>query len=166
MKDSYLFCSCLMSYVSYILLLTCQHGQPVQDWGGGQGVRPLHQDLDEVAGSKLSKNWKFWTAFWLIVLMTKLYCNKTFKCSHQVINNLFLQRDVRWRTENVHVEVPLLKSWRRWSDDAVIVTMRRSIRDCKEQITIFIILMNSNWLGILFKLLKNLKLQYLSNRTS
>ena len=76
-----------MSYVSYILLLTCQHGQPVQDWGGGQGVRPLHQDLDEVAGSKLSKI-KFEHNL-IVSSIADIFYDKTviiikmFKCSHQ-----------------------------------------------------------------------------------
>ena len=33
-----------------------RHGQPVQDLGHGQRVCLLPQDLDEVAGTKLSKN--------------------------------------------------------------------------------------------------------------
>ena len=58
------------NYVGYILLLTWtgrhgQHGQPVQDLGCGQGVRPLPHDLDEVAGIKI------WTELWV-------YCYRTF----------------------------------------------------------------------------------------
>ena len=60
----------------------------------------------------------------------------------------------------------MLKSWRRWFDYALKVTIRCSChRTVNEQITIFI--MSSKCVYILIqKFAGNLKLQYLSNRTS
>ena len=45
----------ILSYVGYIWYQREQHGQPVQDLGGGQGVYQLCQDHDEVAGMNWTK---------------------------------------------------------------------------------------------------------------
>ena len=75
-----------------------RHGQLVQDLGRGQGVHPLPQDHDKVAGMGWTKL-KFEQNFESIVIglfMMKLYYNKSFKCSHQCLQ-FYSSRDVCWR---------------------------------------------------------------------
>ena len=75
-----------MSYVSYILL-RFQHSQLLSGLGGGQGVRPLHQGHDKVAGINKNKFLKR-TSNESDILMfgLKLYYNKRLNVLTRFLN--------------------------------------------------------------------------------
>ena len=150
-----------------------RHGQPVQDLGRGQGVRPLPQDHDEVAGTRLNKM-EFWTEFWTVsdIFNMILNHNKMFKCSYQgsFINLSPEMKD--WRgMGNVQVwlfQTNWLKSWSRRSLGALRwrpCGRRFGQNELRANNFSLLLWTQLCQIYLLNKIAGNLKLKYLSNRT-
>ena len=117
------------------------------------GVRPLHQDLDEVAGTKTEQNFELiWyrTFLWQNCFIIKGLNVLTF-----VLNNFNLQI-CSLKKRNAHEKVPMLKSWRCWSDVAWWRFDERGISLQKTNNNF--LLWTRNYLGILFKFTEKLKI--------